>query len=261
MIKKMTLQIAVITVLLITSCNSDKKKAVGTTSENNVQTETVDLAHTSKNALDWKGAYKGTLPCADCEGIKTALTLNEDASYLLEEVYLGKNDSAFKTQGTFKWDAGGQKIILSDADRNPYYVGENILFHLDKSGNKITGDLANKYVLSKNRITFTDTKWKLIKLMGKDIDDEKSFISFSTEDNRVFGNNSCNNFSASYKMEEGNRITLSKFVSTMMACPDMETEKQFTDILEKADNYALNGNTMTLNKAKMAPLAVFEAQE
>lgn len=46
-----------------------------------------------------------------------------------------------------------------------------------------------------------------------------------------------------------------------MACIDMEVENQFMAVLEKANNYSLNGNTMTLNKAKMAPLAIFEAVE
>jgi heat shock protein HslJ len=49
--------------------------------------------------------------------------------------------------------------------------------------------------------------------------------------------------------------------TTMMACPDMATEKQFMEVLNIADNFSLNGNTMTLNKARMAPLAVFKAEE
>jgi heat shock protein HslJ len=39
----------------------------------------------------------------------------------------------------------------------------------------------------------------------------------------------------------------------------METEQEFAKMLEKVDNYSLNGNQMTLNKARMAPLARFEA--
>lgn len=32
------------------------------------------------------GIYKETLPCADCEGIQTVLTLNADDCYTLESV-------------------------------------------------------------------------------------------------------------------------------------------------------------------------------
>jgi heat shock protein HslJ len=62
-------------------------------------------------------------------------------------------------------------------------------------------------------------------------------------------------------VKNGSQITLSQVATTMMACLDMTVETQFMEILKTADNYSLNGNTMTLNKARMAPLAVFEAVE
>jgi uncharacterized lipoprotein NlpE involved in copper resistance len=39
--------------------------------------------HNSRISLDWAGTYEGVLPCADCPGTKTRLTLNQDGSYLL----------------------------------------------------------------------------------------------------------------------------------------------------------------------------------
>ena len=39
--------------------------------------------HNSRNSLDWAGTYEGVLPCADCPGTKTRLTLNQDGSYRL----------------------------------------------------------------------------------------------------------------------------------------------------------------------------------
>ncbi len=53
----------------------------------------------SANSLDWAGEYKGVVPCADCEGIETSLTLNMDQSYQLSTIYLGKDATAFKQQG------------------------------------------------------------------------------------------------------------------------------------------------------------------
>lgn len=35
------------------------------------------------------GAYEGTLPCADCEGIRTELTLESNGRFELRETYLG----------------------------------------------------------------------------------------------------------------------------------------------------------------------------
>jgi heat shock protein HslJ len=50
-------------------------------------------------------------------------------------------------------------------------------------------------------------------------------------------------------------------MSTLMACPDMETEQMLLGIFERVDNYSLSadGKTLSLNKARMAPLARFEA--
>jgi len=57
------------------------------------------------------------------------------------------------------------------------------------------------------------------------------------------------------------QIKFSKGASTMMACSDIQTEQEFSKVLEMVDNYSLNGKIMTLNKARMAPLAKFEAME
>jgi heat shock protein HslJ len=45
-----------------------------------------------------------------------------------------------------------------------------------------------------------------------------------------------------------------------MACAEgMETEQAFNEVLGMVDNYSLNGEQLTLNRARMAPLARFEA--
>lgn len=47
----------------------------------------------------------------------------------------------------------------------------------------------------------------------------------------------------------------------MMACVDMATEQEFKKILEIVDNYTINDKKLSLNKARMAPLAIFEVVE
>ncbi|AXY03440.1 copper resistance protein NlpE [Vibrio alfacsensis] len=118
-----------------------------------ITTETfVDTAHNSKNALDWNGTYQGLLPCADCEGIETTLTLNTDGSYTLKQVYKGKEDGEFSSNGQFTWNTAGSTITLVDESApNQYFVGENILMKLDMNGEKATGDLASFYNLSKQQ--------------------------------------------------------------------------------------------------------------
>lgn len=54
-------------------------------------------AHTS----NLFGTYEGTLPAADCEGIKTILVINEDKTYTLKSEYIGREDATFETSGIY----------------------------------------------------------------------------------------------------------------------------------------------------------------
>ena len=115
-------------------------------------TMSADLAHTSQNSLDWSGMYKGVVPCADCEGIETILILNSDKTYLLRTKYLGKGDGQpIEKTGSLTWNAEGNTITLGGIENAPgqYFVGENQVIQLDMSGNRITGGLADKYILNK----------------------------------------------------------------------------------------------------------------
>ncbi|AFL85694.1 putative lipoprotein NlpE involved in copper resistance [Belliella baltica DSM 15883] len=107
--------------------------------------------HNALNSLDYMGVYSGVLPCADCEGIETTIELGSGNSYVKKVIYLGKdNQQIVETGGTFTWNEAGNTITLNEEDMpNQYFVGENILFHLDMEGNRITGELAEKYELRK----------------------------------------------------------------------------------------------------------------
>lgn len=115
------------------------------------QPQVVD-GHNASNALDYAGAYKGTLPCADCEGIETILTLAYDGTYQLSSKYIGKGDGQpFVSQGKFSWRPDGSTIELEGETDGAflYFVGENRLWQLDMEGKRIEGSLAEKYILEK----------------------------------------------------------------------------------------------------------------
>lgn len=146
-------------ILLTLSCQQNSKKEdiiVDDEMFEDMNEETIleeDFAdsHTSQNSLDYWGTYSGILPCADCEGIELIIELNPDFTYTKKTNYLGKgNDKAIETSGTYSWNEAGNTITLAGEEApNQYFVGENILFHLDRDGNRITGDLAEKYTLNK----------------------------------------------------------------------------------------------------------------
>lgn len=98
------------------------------------------------------GMYKGILPCADCEGIETVLVLNADNTYLLKTTYLGKSGAAATEKtGSMRWNPENSFIILGGLENTPnlYSVGENKVTQLDMEGKPITGNLADKYILTK----------------------------------------------------------------------------------------------------------------
>jgi copper homeostasis protein (lipoprotein) len=227
------------------------------------------VGDTSANSLDWNGTYKGVVPCASCEGIKTTLTLNEDLSFILLTQYLGKSEEVFEVKGTFKWNEAGNTIMLDGVKDAPnqFLVGENSLIQLDMSGNRITGDLAEKYILSKvndMEVTMENTRWELVEIMGKPVtktetQKEAIFITFDVEKNKVNGFGGCNNFMGGFEMKEGNIIKFEQMASTMMACENMGMEATFMQTLQQVDNYTMKDNVLSLNRAKMAPLLRFNA--
>lgn len=107
--------------------------------------------HNARIALDYVGSYSGVLPCADCEGIRTEVILVDESQFIRKTQYIGQDDMVFEESGIYTWDEAGNTITLEGADEpNQYFVSENRIFHLDKDGNRIEGELAEKYILKKN---------------------------------------------------------------------------------------------------------------
>jgi len=108
--------------------------------------------HNSQTSLDWGGVYTGTLPCADCEGIKTTLILDSDGTYTYQWQYIGKSDDFFEMRGKVEWNENGSAFTLANEASTTeiprkFMVGENFLRQLDREGKRIEGDLAENYVL------------------------------------------------------------------------------------------------------------------
>jgi len=108
--------------------------------------------HNSRNSLNWEGVYTGTIPAASAPGIDVRLMLNRDETFVLRYEYVDRPNSQFIQTGSFKWDKKGAIITLKVKDTPPYYkVEENRLIQLDMKGKPITGNLADNYVLTKER--------------------------------------------------------------------------------------------------------------
>lgn len=118
------------------------KKNEPKASDTNTETILVSEKHNAENSLDWSGTYQGIIPCADCPGIETQLTLKEDKTFELSVLYLDREKKPTVTKGTFRFDATGNIITLDKAGNNTSYkVKEGSLAMLDGNKKEIEGAL------------------------------------------------------------------------------------------------------------------------
>jgi len=139
------------TVLSLVACGENEANQSGVEEVKMELVEVPDTVHTTQNSVDYAGTYKGVIPCADCQGIEVVLNISMDSTYTHSIKYLGKGDGqpVVKT-GKYVWINGGT-IQLEGVTDGPskYKVGEGRIWQLDMQGNKIEGDLADKYILTK----------------------------------------------------------------------------------------------------------------
>lgn len=109
-----------------------------------------------------------------------------------------------------------------------------------------------------------DKKWQLTELNGVAIDAEKAPYFQLSSDSKITGFAGCNNFFGTYEIQQPLQVKFSDLGSTMMFCPDSsQLELDFLALFTKVDNFSLSqdGLELSLNKARMAPLARFSLAE
>ncbi|WP_168203207.1 copper resistance protein NlpE [Marinobacter fonticola] len=123
------------------------------------------LAGCAANARDASlkpyGVWQGTLPCADCSGIDTRLTLYKDPYlYRLEETYLGRQSEPVVYEGEWvllppvdNMDPG--RVSLKSAAEEPLRQWQRLprgnLEMLGRDGQPIRSDLS--YTLQRRRVS------------------------------------------------------------------------------------------------------------
>lgn len=77
--------------------------------------------------------------------------------------------------------------------------------------------------------------------------DQTPTISFDLPENRFGGNAGCNRYNATYKIE-GTTITVGPVMSTRMACPFLEGESKFTQIITGVSTLEATSDKITFAK-------------
>jgi copper homeostasis protein (lipoprotein) len=102
--------------------------------------------------------FSGTLPCADCPGIKTSIMLHKDNTFLMKEIYLERNDEEpVITEGDWQIvknpneKEGELTYQLTSGNSTQYYLltSQNQLKLLDANMQEITAEGLN-FTLTKS---------------------------------------------------------------------------------------------------------------
>ena len=143
---------SIVLVFLFVSCIKTNDKSNDSNEQDSIsaQNENDSLPAEKTEASTWIGNYEGVLPCEDCDGIQTLLTLNDDKTFFLKMEYLGKGEPVVD-KGGFEWneDKTIVTLYLQDNQTQQYLVGDGTLTVLDSQGKVPEGELANEYVLKK----------------------------------------------------------------------------------------------------------------
>lgn len=89
-------------------------------------------------------------------------------------------------------------------------------------------------------------EWTIVKINGQPITNPSGaqlpFIGFDTDSGRIYGNSGCNRIIASLdRQATPGSIRLEHMGSTLMACPDMETETKVITALSDVRSYKKDG--------------------
>lgn len=137
---------------VLSSCTEKKTTANATDKDS---TSVVDTTATDDNYVDLaavSGTYEGTLPAADCPGIKTVLTIKADSTYQLQQDYIDKKNGHDEASGVFKVLDGKVLMLIrpSSGEQTYYKVKDNnSIVMTDSLGVEPEGETAKLYVLKK----------------------------------------------------------------------------------------------------------------
>jgi uncharacterized lipoprotein NlpE involved in copper resistance len=99
--------------------------------------------------------YYGKLPCADCAGIDTELTLKSDSTWSLHIIYdkrpsKGPGSNEFSEEGQWMMHGADTVHLMGRKDAPSLFIRtDSTMIQLDMQGKRIEGKLADKYILKK----------------------------------------------------------------------------------------------------------------
>lgn len=94
---------------------------------------------------EWIGTYYGFLPCADCPGISYTLVLESRRFHRTMEYY--DRNTSTTTEGKLEYKDGQVELYENGHVIGRYAMEGNQIYALDGDGKRITGPLADHFIL------------------------------------------------------------------------------------------------------------------
>jgi len=214
------------------------------------------------NGEDAKSQFKGALPTLQfnlednsisgtggCNQYRGEYTYNDDASFsapnLVATQMLCTEDN---NEGQFLLELSGPDLVLTmENGVLTFTKDKKVVFEFEKGAAP-----AQSVVLNDQNISGT---WRVRVIDGVEASEkyngEKNSIptiNFNFTDNKVTGRASCNNYNATFSLNEG-LLVVGPVMTTRMACPEMENETQFVQAISDTSRLTLpNANLLQLSK-------------
>ncbi len=120
------------------------------------QQHTDHAAHVNPidKSQDFRGVFYGFLPCNDCNGIKTTLSLKQNNNYLLVTQPARESSREYYEKGKYSWNDENRTVVLTPrkgSGTHQYHIeDEGTLVQLSSGGTRMTGDEADRYILRRS---------------------------------------------------------------------------------------------------------------
>lgn len=130
--------------LLMTACGGGAKSA-------NADAATTEATGTLSQDTAYCGTYRGTLPAADCPGIKTVLTIKADSTYSLSSDYIDRQNGHSEESGIYHKNGDVIELVTPSSGEKTYYKVKdaNSVIMTDSAGTEPQGETSKLYILTK----------------------------------------------------------------------------------------------------------------
>lgn len=120
------------------------------------QSDTDHSAHTKPidKSLEFHGIFYGYLPCNDCAGIKSTLSLKQNNNYLLVTQPAKDSSREYYEKGKYKWDEENHILVLTsrkDSSVRQFLIkDEGTIVQMNSDGTRMSEELEDDYTLQRS---------------------------------------------------------------------------------------------------------------